>query len=70
MNIALQYILGRASEASTWRGLIMLITGIFGFNLSPEVASTAISCGVALSGLIGAALPDSAAGAAQAAPKE
>ena len=46
------YILARLKEPSTWRGLIMLLTG-FGVNLSPELASQIVSAGVGVVGVIG-----------------
>lgn len=52
-----QYILDRAKEPSTWRGLILLLTAA-GVPLAPELQSAIISVGLAIAGLIGVATPD------------
>ena len=51
------YIYARLKEPSTWRGIVMLLTGL-GVNLSPETASQIVSVGVGLVGLIGVASKD------------
>jgi sulfur transfer protein SufE len=40
------------SEASTWRGLVLIITAL-GVQLDPEQIDAIIAAGLALSGLIG-----------------
>lgn len=40
-------------EASTWQGLIMLISGLAGWSLSDEESNTLVSLGVSVVGLIG-----------------
>ena len=45
------YILDRLREASTWRGIILLLTAL-GIQLEPEQATAIVSAGLALSGLI------------------
>lgn len=45
------YILERLKEASTWRGIIALIS-ITGVALKPEQADAFIATGIALAGLI------------------
>ena len=46
------YILARAKEASTWRGIIFLITS-GGIGIAPELATLIISVGTGLAGIIG-----------------
>jgi hypothetical protein len=47
-----KYLLARMSEASTWRGLIGVITAA-GVTLSPEMANGIIAGGLSLAGFIG-----------------
>lgn len=51
------YLLDRAKEPSSWRGLIMLLTAI-GVPVAPAMADSIISVGLAVAGLIGALSPD------------
>lgn len=51
------FLLARASEASTWRGLIMLATAA-GVVFSAAQAEAIIAAGLALAGLVGAFSPD------------
>ena len=51
------YILDRMKEASTWRGIILLLTAV-GVPVAPELQSVIISAGLGLAGLIGAIAPD------------
>lgn len=50
------YILARAKEPSSWRGLIYLITAA-GIPIAPAMADSIIAVGMALAGLIGALTP-------------
>ena len=50
------YILARAKEPSSWRGLIYLITAA-GIPIAPAMADTIIAVGMAVAGLIGALTP-------------
>lgn len=52
-----QYILDRLKEASTWRGIVMLLTAA-GIPIAPELQDLIISAGLAIVGLIGAVTPD------------
>lgn len=52
-----QYILNRAKEPSTWRGLILVLTAL-GVPVAPEMANAIVSVGLALAGLIGVVTPD------------
>lgn len=45
------------SEASTWRGVILLFTAL-GINISPDQATSITSLGLAIAGALGAFLPD------------
>ena len=51
------YILERLKEASTWRGIILLLTAV-GVPVAPALADSIISAGLAIAGLIGAVTPD------------
>ena len=52
-----QYILDRAKEPSTWRGVIMLLTAI-GVPIAPAMADAIVAVGLAIAGLIGVVSPD------------
>lgn len=51
------YVLERMKEASTWRGLTLLLTAM-GIPLAPGVADAVIAVGLAVAGLIGSVMPD------------
>ena len=51
------YLLARAKESSTWRGIILLLTAI-GVPIAPAMADSIVSVGLAVAGLIGVATPD------------
>mgnify|MGYP000686314014 CR=1 FL=1 len=46
------YIVSRAKEPSTWRGIILLLTAI-GVPIAPAMADAIVSVGLALAGAIG-----------------
>lgn len=52
-----EFLLARASEASTWRGLIMLATAA-GVAFSSAQIEAVVAAGLALAGLVGAFSPD------------
>ena len=52
-----QYILDRAKEPSSWRGLMLVLTAI-GVPLAPAMADAIISAGLAIAGLIGVVAAD------------
>ena len=52
-----QYLLERAKEPSTWRGLVMLLTAL-GVSVSPEFTNTIVAAGTGLAGLIGVLTKD------------
>lgn len=56
-SAVLRFVLARLREASTYRGLMLILTGL-GVALRPEVAEAVMACGVALAGLAGVVLPD------------
>lgn len=49
-----QYILERAKEPSSWRGLVLLATAA-GVNVAPEMMNAIITLGVGLAGFLGVA---------------
>lgn len=51
------FFLERLKEPSTWRGFVLLLTAI-GVPLSPALADTIITIGLAITGFIGVATPD------------
>lgn len=52
-----QYLMARLSEASTWRGIVALLTAA-GVVLSPQQIESIIAAGLAIVGLIGVLAPD------------
>lgn len=51
------YIVDRLKEASTWRGIIMILTAV-GVPIAPGMADAIIAVGMAVAGLIGVSTPD------------
>jgi hypothetical protein len=52
------YLLARLKEASTWRGIALLLTA-FGVQVAQEVQEAVISVGIAVAGAVGVLFPDS-----------
>lgn len=48
-----RFILARAQEPSSWRGLILALSGIAGIAIEPALALHIISAGVSIAGLVG-----------------
>lgn len=59
MKAPLKFLLARLSEASTYRGVVLALTGM-GVYIRPEVAAAITSIGLGLTGLIGIFFPDPA----------
>ena len=57
MKISTQYLLDRAKEPSTWRGLVLIITSC-GIAIGPEQIEAISFAGLFVAGLIGAATKD------------
>jgi hypothetical protein len=57
LNALGRYVLARAQEGSTWRGLA-LIAGVVGAKLEPSQAEAFVLAGLAVSGVIGALFPE------------
>lgn len=53
----MKYFIERLHEASTWRGIVALITAT-GVAISPEQTEAIVAAGLAVMGLLGAFLPD------------
>ena len=51
------YILDRAKEASTWRGIILVLTAV-GVPVAPALSDAIITFGLGLAGLIGVVTTD------------
>lgn len=47
-----EFILARGKEASTWRGLVAIVTAA-GVGISPEQGEAIIALGLAIIGVIG-----------------
>ena len=52
MKSILSYLLARLSEASTWRGIVVLVTGL-GVHLDSFDADKIVAAGLGIAGLIG-----------------
>lgn len=48
----MKYIVERLQEASTWRGIIMLLTSL-GVGVAPELITPIIAAGTGLAGVVG-----------------
>jgi hypothetical protein len=54
-----KFLVARLSEASTYRGIALVLTGL-GVYVSPEAAAAVTSIGLGVTGLIGILFPDPA----------
>jgi hypothetical protein len=52
-----QFLLERGKEASSWRGLVAILTAT-GIALDPAQADAIVAIGLAVIGVIGAFFPD------------
>lgn len=50
------WLIERAREPSTWRGLVLLATAA-GVQIAPDVQEAIVTAGLAVAGLIGALTP-------------
>lgn len=57
LNKLRPYLLDRLSEASTYRGIILVITAL-GIKINPSEAEAITVAGLAMSGIIGVLLKD------------
>lgn len=53
----LDFILARGKEASTWRGLVALVTAA-GVALNPTQIEAIVAAGLAVIGILGSFVPD------------
>ena len=51
------YLIQRAKEPSTWRGIVMVLTAI-GVPIAPDLSEAIVSMGLAAAGLIGVVTAD------------
>lgn len=51
------YLLQRAQEPSSWRGLALLATAV-GVNIAPEMLNAIVTAGLGIAGLIGVVTKD------------
>lgn len=52
MTASWSYLLARASEPSTWRGLVWALAAL-GLTISPEQSAAIVTAGAAVAGAIG-----------------
>lgn len=57
MNTVLRFLLARLSEVSTWKGILLILTGGTAYA-APEIQDAIITIGLAAVGAIGVATPD------------
>lgn len=60
-----RFLVARLQESSTWRGLILIATAGFGWQVPPERAEAIVLGGLLLAGLVAVAFPDRPRRAAQ-----
>jgi hypothetical protein len=53
-----KYLIERMLEASTWRNIVILISGLFGHEMAQTEAMTIVTVGMQIAGAIGVMLPD------------
>lgn len=53
----LKFVLARLSEASTWKGIFLILTAA-GVTLKPELQAAITAVGLSLTGLVGVVVPD------------
>ncbi len=53
----MKFVLARLSEATTWRGIFLLLTAA-GVYTRPELQNAITAVGLSLTGLIGVVIPD------------
>lgn len=58
LEATLAYIVERLKEGSTWRGIILVVTALFGWNVPEEKVAAVVLVGVTAAGLAGMLLPD------------
>jgi hypothetical protein len=66
----LRFMLDRAKEPSSWRGLILVLSGALGVAIEPALALHIISAGVSIAGLVGILTADKPDEPATPAPSE
>lgn len=55
----MSYLLARLSEASTWRGFILLLTSV-GVSVTPDLVAPIVAAGTGAAGLVGVLTKDKA----------
>lgn len=53
----MKYILDRLKEASTWRGLILVLTSV-GVSVNPDLVAPIVSLGTGAAGAVGVFFQD------------
>jgi hypothetical protein len=57
MKKLLKFVVARLSEASTYKGIFLILTAT-GVVLKPELQAAIVSVGLSITGLLGVVLPD------------
>jgi hypothetical protein len=52
------FVIARLQESSTWRGLILIATAGFGWQVPPERQEAIVLGGLLLAGMVAVAFPD------------
>lgn len=63
------YLLARFQELSTWRGIILLLSGL-GASLKPELTESILTLGVMAAGAVATFFPDSVKDSSEQQDKE
>jgi hypothetical protein len=53
----MKYLVERLSEASTWRGLVLIATSL-GVGINPDLVAPITSAGVGVAGIVGVLFKD------------
>lgn len=57
-----RFLLARAKETSSWRGAILLVSGLLGASVDEQLTAYVVAVGVGLAGIVGMFVPDGSAG--------
>jgi hypothetical protein len=57
MSKVFRFLIGRLGEASTWKGIFLILTAT-GISVNPDMQAAILSLGLSVVGAIGVATPD------------
>lgn len=52
------FLFARLQESSTWRGIILIATGLFGWRAPPEKVEAIVLLGMMVAGFVAVLFPD------------